>query len=323
MKKLGFSSFLGLFAIFASAGPAQALPILPPEEIDGKMPFTSFNLFDDPRYQVGSEWGKKLVTVEALAEKSEQYKRAAYATAKVQLTQGNATSFYLGEFNGHHIMATNHHVLEDETACLTGRFTFTLLKQKAKCITFLGHWPEIDLALFEVELSQEAAIALKPYGRNLKFDAQFKPGQPLVTIGYGIADNPGRVLMGNEDSDCKVFSSESKLMADPDDINPADYSAWSFANGCDISHGDSGSAMVDRETGDVLGIIWTGRIPKNPKVQDSKYLDDLLKTDSPEIWKELSYAVPAPKMKEHLKGVLERGGLNRAVAGMIKSVIGD
>jgi hypothetical protein len=112
-------------------------------------------------------------------------------------------------------------------------------------------------------------------------------------------------------------------MADPDELNPGSYQAWSFANGCDVSHGDSGSAMVDRDSGDVVGIIWTGRIPKTPDIQDSKVLDDLLRTQSPRIWKELSYAVPAAKIREVLQRILNEDSTlepstREAVEGLIR-----
>src|SRR5690606_34729203 len=96
-------------------------------------------------------------------------------------------------------------------------------------------------------------------------------------------------LVANQDNDCIVYSEtdDVRFMADPDDLNPGDYSVWSFANGCDVSHGDSGSAMVDRNTGEIVGIIWTGRIPKDKKVQDPAYLDSIYSSSSEDVWKQL------------------------------------
>src|SRR5690606_7562892 len=108
-------------------------------------------------------------------------------------------------------------------------------------------------------------------GKNMAFNSPIYKGQKLLTIGHGVANNEDQKLVANQDDDCIVYSegNDIRFMADPDDLNPGDYSVWSFANGCDVSHGDSGSAMVDRLTGDIVGIIWTGRIPKDKKVQDS------------------------------------------------------
>src|SRR3712207_6050691 len=95
-------------------------------------------------------------------------------------------------------------------------------------------------------------------------------------------------------------------MADPDELNPGPYKAWSFSHACDISHGDSGSAMVDRRTGEVVGIVWTGRIPKSAEYQNSATLMELLRLPQPAIWNQLSYAVPAVKMAEVLKAALPK-----------------
>jgi len=252
------------------------------------------------RYQIGDEWGKKFVEPSKLSQESPAYARAARATAQY----GGGTAFYLGKFNGHHLAGTNHHV-QPNLRC-QGPLWFTAVSVTATCKKILGHVPEIDFALIELTLSASQEATLAPVARNFAFDRPILQGMPLVTVGFGLADNPSRRMVGNQDSDCRVFSADNefRIMADPDDLNPGNYQAWSFANGCDVSHGDSGSAMVDRESGDPIGIIWTGRIPKTPLVRSSKNLDDMLRTNSPEIWKQLSYAVPAAKIREVLRRIL-------------------
>lgn len=265
----------------------------------------SFGL--DARYQIGEEWGKRPVTNEDL-QSDMFFKRMAFATARVR---GGGTGFYLGEFNGRHIMATNHHVCPSAYDC-AGReaVRFPLLDITTAVDEFYGSWPEVDLALFSVKIySKEKAPQLQAAASPFAFDDHLHRGQRLLTIGFGVADNPLRQLVANRDSDCIVFSGdgEYRLMADPDDLNPGDYKAWSFANGCDVSHGDSGSAMMDRDSGRVVGIIWTGRIPKSEKVQSSAYLQQLLQNPTEDIWKELSYGVPAVQMKLYLQKQIQEG----------------
>jgi len=258
----------------------------------------------DETYRIGDEWGKKPIPSDQLKKETEAFRRAALATAKI----GGGTAFYLGKFNGVYVAATNYHVMETAEGCGGKAVNFPLLDVVANCQTYLGSWSDIDLALFTLKIKNEEHVAkLESVRGNFKFDADIYPGQELITIGFGMGDNPWREIVANQDSDCKVFSAknEFRFMADPDELNPGPYKSWSFANGCDISHGDSGSAMIDRKTGDVLGIIWTGRIPKEKKVQSTKYLDKLLADASPEIWTQLSYAVPAPKMKEHFETLIQ------------------
>ncbi len=256
-------------------------------------------------YQIGDEWGKKPVTPAVLSAESPVFVRAARATAKA----GGGTSFYLGKFAGAHVMATNHHVFPAAYSCLGRMIQFPHLGARSfKCKTFLGTWPEIDLALFTLEVPQAAdEQVLAEVAGNFAFDRDLSPNQELLTIGFGVANNSSRVMMSNQDQDCRVFSryAEYRLMGDPDEINPGTYSAWSFANGCDVSHGDSGSAMVDRRTGDVVGIIWTGRIPKQSSTQKSDVIAEWMRTGSEMIWKELSYAVPSVKIGEFLERIAE------------------
>jgi hypothetical protein len=271
------------------------------------------------RYQIGDEWGKKFVKADELDKESAAFARAAKATAQY----GGGTAFYLGKFNGHHLAGTNHHV-QPHLRC-QGPLYFTAISVTATCKKILGHLPEVDFALIELTLTASQELKLAAVGRNFAYDRPILQGMPLITVGFGVADNPSRRMVGNQDSDCKVFSADNdfKKMADPDELNPGDYEAWSFANGCDVSHGDSGSAMVDRDSGDPIGIIWTGRIPKNPDIQNSKTLDDLLRTQSPRIWKELSYAVPAAKIREVLRRVLTEDqtlepSTREAIEGLIR-----
>jgi hypothetical protein len=268
---------------------------------------------------MGDEWGKSVVTLQRLQNETPAFRRAALATARV----GGATGFYLGKIGGRHLMATNHHVFTSAGNCASSLIRFPLQNISANCIEIFGSWPEIDLAIFSVQLSAAAEAELAVVGRNFAFDQDVYLGEPLLTIGFGVASNNARNMVANQDSDCKVFSQrdEYRLMADPDELNPGPYKAWSFANACDVSHGDSGSAMVDRVTGDVVGIIWTGRIPKISSVQSSDYLSSLLNTRSEVIWDQLSYAVPAVKMGVYLAAQAKRSDISPTLRDVLTDLL--
>jgi len=273
-------------------------------------------------YRIGDVWGKKPVTEDVFNRETAAFKRAAQATASA----GGGTSFFLGEFNGQMVMATNHHVFPDQRACLRAHIHFPLLDVDVSCEKYFGTWTDIDLTLYSVEvegpLDREKLLSV---AGNFAFRKDLLEEQGLLTIGFGIAGNPGRQLMAGQDSDCKVFSkkNEFRFMGDPDEFNPGPYKAWSFSNGCDVSHGDSGSAMVDRQTSEVVGIIWTGRVPKNPKVQHSDYLRDVLTHQTEEVWTELSYAVPAQKIGQLLQGLIDQGTLEPETQATFQALLGD
>ncbi len=252
----------------------------------------------DPQiYQLGSEWGKKQVTLSSIEQESKIFQRAAKAT--FQLSTGG-TGFYLGKFNRLHVVATNHHVCSMGAVCLNGHASFTILKKSYRLAKFLGTMESVDLTLLAIEVPSVDEALLLPLAQNFAFHHVITQGEPLLTLGYGIAGNPSEKLVANQDSDCVVVSKtgEYQELADPDTISPADYRAWSFANGCDLSHGDSGSAMINRNTGEIVGIIWTGRTPKPLAIQNSIYLQSLITNPTAEVWSDLSYAVPALKMPE-------------------------
>lgn len=276
---------------------------------------------DTSTYQIGSEWGKKVVTRDQLQSANAAFNRAAMATAKI----GGGTGFYLGKFNGLHVVATNHHVCSVGAACLGTNASFAVINKAYKLDLWLGTFNDIDLTLMTITVPAADEALLAPLAANFQFNKDVTVGQKLLTIGFGVANNPGRQLMANQDSDCVVLSrtGEYRSMRDPDDLNPGPDSVWSFANGCDVSHGDSGSAMVDRQTGEVMGIIWTGRIPKNAKVQNSTYVQSLLNQPNDDIWKELSYAVPAKKMADSIQYyAMNRTYLTAEVRAALLKIIG-
>lgn len=253
-------------------------------------------------YQIGTEWGKQVVTAESMAENA-VLNSIAMSTARVR---GGGTGFYLGKHNGQYLMGTNFHVCEESSDCVNRTAEFSMAGFTVNIKGFLGSWNNVDFALITLDLTNSQAEALEPYVNHLGLNASLEKGLELMTAGFGIANNPRRQLVVNMDSDCKVYSDTDsfRLMADPDELNPGPYKAWSFANGCDISHGDSGSAMINRATGEVVGIIWTGRIPKNKEVRNQTYLDSLYDDGLDGVWTQLSYAVPMPKIAEQLQSVV-------------------
>jgi Trypsin-like peptidase domain len=323
MKKFMLALALQLLTLSFSA---NAFAITPEDFFDGKRLLPHITnvlkgLGFDNRYQIGEEWGKKPVTEEDLASNT-YFRRMALATAKIR---GGGTGFFIGKYNGHYIMATNHHVCPSSYECDNdGAVEFTLLGYTTRVEEFYGTWPEIDLSLFSIEVTDEQMAAkLREVTSPFSFEEDIKHTQELVTIGYGSGNNPRQRLVANRDSDCIVFSAngEYRLMADPDDLNPGPYKAWSFANGCDVSHGDSGSAMMDRNTGHVVGIIWTGRIPKDPKVRSADYLQNLLRNPNEDVWNQLSYSVPAVRMKTFLQALLAADGIQRKHYNTVSAVV--
>lgn len=321
-----FSNFIDVKAsAYQIASPQQEfLPSFVPQLGSGRQIFIQTLLdvleFSGVRdYQIGDEWGKKGVDAQRMSEVGSAYARTVQATGFFN----SATAFYLGRFAGEHVMATNHHVLPSNSECIGKTVNFTYRKKKYRCRAMIGSWPEIDLALFTIEGGESANQDLLPFARNFDYTSTVSTDMPLITAGFGIADNPGRQMMINENKDCRVMSgqNEFRLMADPDRYNPADYKAWSFSTGCSVSHGDSGSPLVNRTSGSVIGLLWTGAIPKELRVQSSAFLAAMQSRRDEEIWSLLTYVVPAIKIKETLNGLLEAGQIQREYVALLREML--
>jgi hypothetical protein len=254
-------------------------------------------------YQIGPTWEKVAVKPETIDQYTPAIQRAIKATAFVSLGFGGATAFALGEQDGELLMATNHHVLNGEGKCEAATISFKILGiSDLSCSGLIGTWKDVDYTLFKLAgYTPEQKAAILDVARDFNFEKPLVKGQKLATVGFGFAGNMGQAnVMVTLDDDCKVYSNdeESRFMADPDELNPGPYKSWGFAMGCDVSHGDSGSAMIDRETGDVIGLLFTGKIPKVESVRSREWLDDVYARSDEAMWKELNFAVPAKKIKE-------------------------
>ncbi len=266
-------------------------------------------------YRVGDEWGRKVLGGSDLRNKKIKFVKVLRRTAKATAKVAKGTGFYLGQFNGFHLIATNYHV---HTRLITESENYEEIEFPFLDLSFdfsrtFGAWLEIDLALFAINVeSQWDAKELQSIARNFSFDYPITRNQKLFTVGFGRARNHYSNMVGTWDSDCKVFSGDNEFkMKSGLDEKGNTVATWAFAVGCDASDGDSGSPIVTRDTGDIIGILW-GVAPRT-KAQSSQSLDNMIKENSPAIWKNLNYAVPAAKIKEFLIEKINSGAITDTV----------
>lgn len=272
------------------------------------------------KYQIGSHWDRRLVTEKEVSEGSLGMKKISYATARF----GIGTAFYLGKFNGKHIMATNYHVMSGCSS--SGKLK--LLNLDFSCIESLGAWSDLDLNLFVAKFKKDRDLETKLSGVGLKIDFDHHPqlGEFLVTAGFGSGVSNGGRFTFEEGPECRTFSKslDVKLLNDPDIINPLPGARWSFALGCEASHGDSGSAIVSRDTGRAVGILWTGaRLPRAKEFYDSNFLTQFINAPDERVWKQLNYAVPSNKMKEIIQTAIETGNVEKDHIETLNSILHD
>lgn len=268
-----------------------------------------------PTYQIGESWGP------TRARNFEPRTPLVMQSIKsvVRLGSGGSfgTAFYLGKFAGKHLLATNHHVAV-LPYILSSQLVFNLTNVKGRFVGNHQSWKEIDLAILEFQPSQDPESEITPL--PIDFDTPPQHGRKLMVWGHGGELNPSHWLTINVEDQCRVFSqtNDIRLLMDPDTLHPLRYAAHSFAHGCDISHGDSGGPVIDLESGKVIGVNWTAKLPKDPSIQLDGAVQDLLANPSEQTWTELSYAVPMTEIKKFLLNELNDGSIRPSLRDAVK-----
>ena len=230
---------------------------------------------------------------------------------------GRGTGFYIGLHQGRHLFLTNAHVLTTHE-CRGTIITFlktSLAQGRAECERVLVsrfNREESDMTLFTIKASQLKDFA----GKGLELELEFSPraGQMLMQYGFGIkslprfrdADQAQREFSGqaNIDSDCAVISPTGVLQTVPDMSGKLVHHNISI--GCDVTGGDSGSAIVDRETGRVVALLWASGI--NPRDRDRIKSVDLwshvIGSDDSRIWENFAFAISIKELSAYIKPYL-------------------
>jgi hypothetical protein len=291
---------LGLsLSIFTSCGGEPELQIgASPTDQAQQVSFNS-----DP-FQIGSTWGAEEVTSNFLnTENSFEITRAAVNTVYIRTLFAKGTGFFLGEHNGDMLVATNAHVLKNIPSCTVSPviIDFNSINLTYTCSKVIGIWRSIDFAIISLNTNPTSHRALSRI-EPLQFDfkADILKNNLLMTIGHGDKNSSGSKLTLKRDEDCRVYSPSEQFKRLKNPVEKDALSVLSFAMGCDIAPGDSGSPVMDRKTGKVLGIAWSTYSPKPAIVRSQAYMERLREQESEDVWEYLSYAVPASEIRQEL-----------------------
>lgn len=265
-----------------------------------KIPFKKYLRGNDHAYV------RKLIRNTVYVE-TEERSRGFSTTQEVQV----GTAFYIGRHFGKHLFITNHHNI-DSSNCKRAKIEFftnqKLSESKsARCDEVLfsqGHSEGSDLTLFSIRNKD-----LKKFiGEGLEIDFTFSPvaKTKLMHAGFGNdrkSNHPRKRVNLFEmnitaDEDCVIASKDSHYIK----LNGISHN---FATGCDIAKGDSGGAVVDRQTGQVVGLIW-GISPDSGGKSSRELHEEIFGIDSNYVWKHMSYALSLARLSETLFPFLEK-----------------
>ncbi len=168
----------------------------------------------------------------------------------------------------------------------------------------------LGIVLIELKKAPQSSLLMS---RGLSFARQ--AGElpqiegPLFSISLQqSADELTAQLIYTRDDDCKVMNSKKSLDRRPPPEK--DFPRfWSFAHACDSTPRDLGSPLFSLTTNKFMGIQWSGRFPKQLKVQTSAQVSDYVRVGKFQnaVWDQFNLAVPVGKIQEVVQEDLKRG----------------
>lgn len=225
-------------------------------------------------------------------------------TARIDSEKGG-TAFYVGKYAGYYLMITNYHTFSEQI-CANSKtqIYFQQLKQRLRCQKLIAQFKDIEVTFFAIRIPD----SLKPYfeTHQLKFDFQ-KSAQlrePLLTAGFGDYQNTSRRLTFEDSSHCMVLT--DPLQPRFIQATGTPFGAWSFVHGCEISSGDSGSAVLNRNTNKIVGINWATHADKSQDEENYKQIENFIQTQSPKLWTSFSLVTPAWVIKKYVQEYTEQ-----------------
>lgn len=242
-------------------------------------------------YQVGEEWSR--IPVNGKLTSTESLNHIIQATARVDLPKSAGSAFYVGKYQGKHLMMTNFHVMPNSTDCRDSRVYFEYFRKRFRCSSFVAKFKDLETVFFTINVSKANEYIFENLAVKMDFTNDYKPGHRLVIAGYGQHKNTSHYLTYENSQTCMVASDTSKPKFLKVSSGQKSFNAYSFAHTCEISDGDSGSAIVSESTGVVIGINWSTSNKKPLDLKNSLTVFDWVEKQNPRVWESTSYGVPA------------------------------
>ncbi len=262
--------------------------------------FKIFNLKSNKKQlQIGEEWSR--TTYDGKLTSTEALNSAIKATARVDLKNEQGSAFYLGKFNGVHLMLTNYHVLSEQEVCRTGKVYFAYLQKSFRCGLIIDKFRDLEATFFTIRVDKKDEYRFENIALKFDFVNEYKPGHRLVTAGYGIERNNNGKLTYENSQTCVVATTTYKTVLLTVQSEEKSYKARSFVHACEISSGDSGSAVISESTGKVVGLNWATSTSKPIALLNSLNVYEWIEKQSNLLWSYMSYAVPGGEIMNAIK----------------------
>jgi hypothetical protein len=250
--------------------------------------------------QIGEQWSRVFFNGQLTGDES--LNNLIKATARIDLRTQSGTAFYVGKFLGKHIMVTNNHVLSDSEECVTdGKIYFQYTNHKYRCGRIIARFKDLELTFFSIHVAPKDEYLFENLALKFDFAKEHLPGERVITAGYGYHLNPGYRLTYENSPTCLIATPTVTPRFIQVRNDEGVFNSWSFVNACEISPGDSGSALVDPNSGRVVGVNWATSSAKPMVLQNSYTVYDWIKTQNQMLWPSLSQGIPNSRILQKIR----------------------
>lgn len=196
--------------------------------------------------QIGLEWNRTRYSKDALATYDAAARKALRAAVRIETSSGHGSGAFLGLAEGTGIVLSSSHNFFQSKDVYSIRFEVQRLTfGKARII---ADFPKYDVVVIAFPVKPEDRPLIADDGLALGFVV--RKDVPLTVAGFGVHQ-----FSFGEDADCRTFSGPMQTAFV---IEGSHYARGSLvAIGCDLAPGDSGGPVLERSTGELLGLITT------------------------------------------------------------------
>ena len=163
---------------------------------------------------------------------------------------GSSSAWYLGSSDGVHFMASSHHSTFSKTLRKHPiYFPYLGLSGTVEKAVYLNKY--YDFAIYAAKFNEpEIASTL----REMPIDVEYVPStdDPLAAIGFSAMNSPLMWPGVEENSNCRIIKGELIVIQKGSIVMPG------YPTGCQVWNGDSGGAVLNRDSTRVVGSIAKG-----------------------------------------------------------------
>ncbi len=233
------------------------------------------------RYIGGDEWTKPRITKSIFENQNSIVTDLILRTAKIvhNRTHKVGTAFLFKETSESYIFLTNYHVLKGSRECRNARILLVdenFKRHTLKCHKIIKEGKisdGTDYTYFSIKKESKSDFLMKLGSLPL---AKEKPiaGDRLVTVGFGNSKATTRkydASLGYDD-DCLYLLGNKNILLKGELVKDV------FFTGCDVISGDSGSAIVNRDTGELVGLLFGAAEQKRSNPLSTSEINEFLGT---------------------------------------------